>query len=567
MKFHVITNVWGERHTDLFLKMTLPNVLSSGNLPALASAHNVRYRIYTTPSDRAHIEASEPGRRLAQLMPLDFVTPLGDRVPDVFYHVHWFHRAAAEAKCDGAIAVFVAPDSLWSDGTFRHCGEIMARGYKAIATPFLQVVVETCLPDALKRFGGQPDGSISIPPAGLYELGRRHLHPLTALAMPRSPHGRPALDLIWPVPGEGFVSRFAVRELFAFDPRRCPITFLWYAGGPEDQESIYLASGPEEMAMLSVDPLDKHHVNYIVGHAVTPGDLVRSTLHPWNVKDQNQTRVFARRRMYWHGASKSPAKWRRAEARSDLAMREVEVRRIAQRLWTVLCEIGCARAAGILALALEATPLARRWREDIPLTVFVPSDEALAAPKGHRFGQRNANTRAMPTLQLRRIVHRVLSLVRRIAQHALALLRGTARRVVTLLRNKGYENVVELVKRALKAMGFRRRVRADAPQPLTVPTAEAPACVERHWLDSLLAVGAEPALMRLLRRHVIAGEVGRTIGRFVAADGSPTEITGGASGLQVDGCNIVSGPYDINGVTIWVVDGVLVTPVALRLAD
>lgn len=376
LKFHVITNVWGERHTGLFLGMTLPNVLSQGNLPALAAAHEVRYRIYTTPADRARIEQSDAGKRLAKIAPIDFATPLGDRTPDVSYHVHWFHRTAAEAKRAGAVAVFIPPDTLWSDGTLRRCGEVMAQGFKAVATPFLQVSAETCLPEVLERFAG-PDGSLCIPPADLADLGRRHLHPLTAAAMPASPHSRPALEMYWPVAGEGILSRFAVRELFAFDPRRCPITFLWYAGGSEDTKGIYFSSGPHDMAMLSVDPLEKYFVNYIVGHTVQPGDLVRSTLHPWN--DTNQTRAFTRQRIYWHGMRKTPASWRRAEAQSDLAMREVEVRRTAQRLWKKLREIGCERAAGILALALESTAMARRWREEVPLTIFVPSDWALGA--------------------------------------------------------------------------------------------------------------------------------------------------------------------------------------------
>lgn len=455
--FHIVTNVWGERHTELFLRMTLPNVLSAGNLPALAGMHRVRYRIYTTLVDQARIKASESGQRLARLVPLEFVTPLGERTPDVSFHVHWFHRAAAEAKREGAFAVFVPPDTLWSDGTFRRCGEIMADGFKAIATPFLQVVAETCLPEVVNKFGDESDGSIRIPAAGLYEMGRRHLHPLTALGMPRSPHARPALELYWPVPGEGFVSRFAVRELFAFDPRRCPITFLWYAGGAEDRDGIYFSSGPSDMGMLSVDHLDKYISNYIVGHTITPGDLVRSTLHPWN--DTTQTRIFARQRVHWHGERKTPKRWRRAETNSDRAMREVEARRIAQRLWARLREVGCSRAAGVLALALEATALARQWREDTPLTVFVPTDEAFAA--------------------------------------------------------------------------------------------------EEQKIATLLALGAELRLTRLLRRHVVAGKVGYARGLFLALDGSPTEIAFDDTAVRIDGRRAVDGPHCIEGITLWVIDGLL----------
>jgi hypothetical protein len=559
MKFHIITHVWGARHTALFLKMTLPNVLSSGNLPSLVINNDVRYRIYTTPADQAEIEASEQGRSLAKLMPVDFCTPLGTLKPEPFHHVHFNHRSATEAKLAGAIAVFVAPDSLWSDGTFHRCGEVMARGYKAIATPFLQVVAESCIPEALETFGCPDDGTILIPPSGLYDLGRRHLHPLTALAMPRSPHGRPALDMIWPVPGEGFVSRFALRELFAFDPRRCPITFLWYAGGAEDDENIYLATGPEDMAMLSVDPLDKYHDNYIVSHKICPGDLVRSTLHPWNVKDQNQTRVFSRRRMYWRSTTRDPKRWRRAESRSDLAMREVEVRSIAQRLWALLYDIGCTQAAGVLAVALEATPLARRWSANTPLTIFVPSNEAFAAPKGNRFAPTNTFSVAVRAnlKRLRSVLIFAISLLGRVSKRLVSLLRRIARRIIRMLHEQGLGNVVSVGKQILKSVGVRR---GGFVQATDISAMDLNLNYTTSWLDEFLAVGAEPALIKMLRRHTFAGEVGSEEGRFLALEGSSTEFIRVGSDLLVDGCKIVNGPFRQNGLVVWVVDGVFTAP-------
>jgi hypothetical protein len=35
---------------------------------------------------------------------VEFLTPLGQKTPDVSWHVHWFHRSAAEAKAAGAMA-------------------------------------------------------------------------------------------------------------------------------------------------------------------------------------------------------------------------------------------------------------------------------------------------------------------------------------------------------------------------------------------------------------------------------------------------------------------------------
>jgi uncharacterized surface protein with fasciclin (FAS1) repeats len=376
MLFHVVTIVWGEHHTDLFLRMTLPNVLSPGNLPALASAHDVRYRIFTTHADRARIEAHPHGHRLAEVATIEFVIPLGERQPDVSYHVHWFHRSAAEAKRAGAIAVFVPPDTLWSDGTFRRCGEIMAAGKKAIAVPFLQVVAETCIPEALERFGDLPARCLTIPPAALVDLALRHMHPLTTLATPGSPHARPALDMHWPVPGQGILSRFAVRELFALDPQRATMTFLWYAGGAEDIDGIHFANDSDDMVMLSVDPLAKYVSIFILDHTVQPADIARSTLHPLN--DTEQTRGFARHRVRWHNKAVDRQRWSNAARRSDVAIHQVIVHRLAMRLWAHMKSIGCHKAAGLLAVAMHTTQMARRLRKAGPLRIYVPTDKAFA---------------------------------------------------------------------------------------------------------------------------------------------------------------------------------------------
>lgn len=377
MLFHVITIVWGKQHTDHFLRLTLPNVLSPGNLPALCRAHEVVYRLYTTPADRARIESDSTWLRLTRLLRVEFVMPLGDRQPDVSYHVHWFHRSATEAKRAAAIAVFVPPDTLWSDGTFARCGQVMAGGARAIAVPFLQVVAETCVPEALERFSGpNPEEGLKIAPTAMVDLARRHLHPLTMLATPASPHARPALEMHWPIPSHGFLSRFAVRELFAVDPRRTKMTFLWYAGGAEDREGLHFADDSDEMIMLSVDPLAKYLPIYILDHTIEPADVARSTLHPLN--NTEQTRPFARHRVRWHRGSIDLPGWSRAARRSDSAFNQVVASRLIMRLWGVLKQIGCGKAAALLSVALHSTQLARRWRARDQLRVYVPTDEAFA---------------------------------------------------------------------------------------------------------------------------------------------------------------------------------------------
>jgi hypothetical protein len=373
--FHVITNVWGEHHTQLFLDLTLPNVLSARNLPMLAKQGEVIYRFFTTPPAQEQIASARMGQRLASIARVEYVTPLGNRIPEPIWHVHWFHRAAAEAKAARAVAIFVPPDTLWTDGTFASLGEHIAEGKRGIACPFILITSETCVAEARAIFIDQSSGVLTMPPSKLWSFVRRHMHPLQALAMPAAPHARPVFEMHWPDEG-GMLSRYAVREMVAFDPRRCPITFLWNADGSEDLQDLHFASDPFDMFMLSVDPLHKYLQNYILDHSCQPIDVARTTLHPLN--DTKQTRLFLSRSVRVHSDTQSAGAWRRRELLARAAARDIRVGRAAMLLCSKLAEHGCDQMANLLSVALLDTHLSRRWRAEPPLTVVATSDKALA---------------------------------------------------------------------------------------------------------------------------------------------------------------------------------------------
>lgn len=374
MHIHIITIVWGEHHARLFLDLTLPNVLSPGNLPALCREHDVTYRFFTTPETRDLIAGSPGGRALASHCSIEYETPLGDRRPDVSWHVHWFHRSAAEGKRRGAAVVFVPPDTLWSDGAFARMGELLDAGKTGIACPFVIVSAETCGPEVLERFRDPSGEALIIGYADMADLVNRHMHPLQVLGMAGGPHARPAFEIHYPVAGHGLISRYAVRELVAFDPARCPISFLWYADTPQAPDAIHFAAGPEEMLMLSVDPLSKYFQNYIVDHGCSGLDLARTTRHPLN--DTPFTRLFAEQTVEIGEPVAQGTNWRRARLRAMAAQRDILVGRIAMLVYEALMANGAERAAGLLSAAIFDSPLLRRWRTPLPVTIIAPVDAA-----------------------------------------------------------------------------------------------------------------------------------------------------------------------------------------------
>ena len=377
MRFDLTTCVWGPWHVAIMGQVMLPTLLAPGNLPALAKRYDVRYRISTTHADKARIEALPVFRTLANTTAVELVVDTDEERPEPIHHVNWYHKAIQDARDSGALCAFVPPDVAWSDGTFDRMGAIMAAGKLGTAMPYVRVISETCLPE-MNAMTRASDGSLAIRPGELVRTGMRHLHPLTAAALADGRHGRPSLEMLWRVPGEGLVLRHIVRELFSFDPNRIELTHLWYAGGKVSPRDIHVVTDSDEMFMLSFAPLLKDGPLYLQNHAVTGMDVARSSLHPLNDSPLND--YFPRHRIRLHYGPVTERKWQRVEYSSDGAFKQALVMREVLQAWQALKDAGtCENACRALALALQGTSLARRWPADTNCTAFVPTDQALPA--------------------------------------------------------------------------------------------------------------------------------------------------------------------------------------------
>ena len=58
MRIHLVTAVWGEEFTRLYVSTCLANQMTSGNLPALAAGAAPVYKVYTRSQDAAVIVAA-----------------------------------------------------------------------------------------------------------------------------------------------------------------------------------------------------------------------------------------------------------------------------------------------------------------------------------------------------------------------------------------------------------------------------------------------------------------------------------------------------------------------------
>lgn len=352
----------------------LPTLLADGNLPALARLFDVTYRISTTHRDAARLNHHPLIEKARGIVDIEFVVATDDEVPDPIHHVNWYHRAISDARDQGAQIAFLPPDVTWSNSTLGNMGRHMAEGRLGTAMPYIRVITETLLP-ALDAIPSGKDGILDIAPGDLVRLAMRHMHPLSAAAIAGSRHGRPSLEKLWPVPGEGLLLRHMVRELFSFDPSRLEITHLWYAGQGTQAKDIHLVTDSDEMLFLSLAPLRKDIPLYIQDHDIDSIDMALSSLHPLNDTPLNSH--FAAHSVRLHYGAMSSHKWRKAEVLAGATGKKAIVAREAIQVWNALkadgrCEIACK----LLSAALHASPMARRWPFEGALEIVVPTDMA-----------------------------------------------------------------------------------------------------------------------------------------------------------------------------------------------
>ena len=190
LKFHFVTAVWGNEYTDLFLKVCLPNQLTDGNLFAFRDDARSAYKIYTSERNAEKIISSKYYKELQNVIPTFLYTVEELFQPHSKRHTEEDHSriipsmtkchrmAIAKANAEDAAIVFLAPDHVYSDGTFAAIRRIAQAGKRVVAIPGVRVVQETFTPEFLRLFKNN-NGHAPVSSRELARLGLSHIHPLT----------------------------------------------------------------------------------------------------------------------------------------------------------------------------------------------------------------------------------------------------------------------------------------------------------------------------------------------------------------------------------------------------
>lgn len=183
LKFNIIYAVWGDTYIDVLVRVTIPSLLFSDNLPALAKRHRCKVVFYIRASEEEKIRAAPSVVMLADVATLEFHHFAPDAAPNVYMAMSDAHyRAGQAAREEGALVIIGCPDAIHSNGTFAAVGKYAEQGKVAVMCPGPRLVQETALPVLAKLVR---DGPISG--RELVTLTLEHMHPESARHFVDSP--------------------------------------------------------------------------------------------------------------------------------------------------------------------------------------------------------------------------------------------------------------------------------------------------------------------------------------------------------------------------------------------
>jgi hypothetical protein len=375
VQFHFSTVVWGPWHTGVFLDANLPSLLAPSNLAAFASQHSVTYRIFTSSADASRIKSTAAFERASQIVPFEFVLcPVENTEDPIGMHHRLWRRSIAEAERAGAMVLFVPPDVIWANGSFRHVAELANRGKRAIFITYMRVVSETCVPEARRRFLSSDGTVLNASSSKLVALMMENIHPLTLSYLRDSPSFPIHPEFVlWSVPGEGFLMRVLVREMFAYDPALVSLNEQALPAHSIDPELVHYITDSNDLFSLSLAPLTKDMDWYADRR---PLDTLRIGSW-WRTYDSPANDVLAGHRFYVSCSDRTSAKWRRPELQSDaLVRRAIGTREI----MSIIDAIGAKEftyTRQLLSMALATSKLASLARRAAWLTLLLPTDTAM----------------------------------------------------------------------------------------------------------------------------------------------------------------------------------------------
>ena len=373
MKIRLISTFWGDRFTDLFLRIAVRSLLARDNVPAVASRHRVSWTIYTTEESRETCRKSPIFRQLEGMLHTEFVIFAPGEIDPRNPSSHWiaWHRGVELARRNGELAFFIIADMLHATSTLSRWAELFERGYRAVWAQAQQVVADTAIKELEDRFLPGTGEPIAMSVEEVVRLTIRHLHPVRIGMFRDSRRWTRHPEVVFAdVPGFGIAMRAIGSHPFCVDPSYFSMTDAF---SPLDHfEAIAFEGscgvGLEPMLKSAnlyyrIARMDEDRLSSMgawLDYFVTPADLIESQrTHRLAVRKPGDDAAFAR-----------------ADTALGFYVSQVRLTGAIYRLVREMRRAQCRLAAGLVATAHFAARLRRHWNVRGAVTVLVPNDAA-----------------------------------------------------------------------------------------------------------------------------------------------------------------------------------------------
>jgi|GEM_PF-6603988 len=271
-----VVPVWGEEYVERYVKLSLPSQLSAGNLGAIPPGKG-RYLIYTRKEHRRAIVRSAAYRRLRELVDtaIEYLDDLPDprlsRGPHELQTAAYARGIRAASGRDTAF-VFMTPDTLFGDGTFRAMVRRAEEGKRCHLIASVRMLVDGAY-SCLAHHRRPEHVEAAIPCRELVRAGLDNLHPISLGHVVENGRVRAFQHLYHRVDSRGLLVRgFHLHPLLvwprnpdatirntlddAYIERACPDPADWYLSTDSDEMCVFEFSQAEHKpGMVGQNPL------------------------------------------------------------------------------------------------------------------------------------------------------------------------------------------------------------------------------------------------------------------------------------------------------------------------
>jgi hypothetical protein len=264
LPFYFVNVVWGAGYVSLFVKYSIPTLLSARNLPSLPNREISEFLIVTTSEDAELIRNSKIFPLLSRNIKVVFL-PITITAEHKYDLMTQGHKTAIEYVARRGYCIFLSPDALVSDGTLQRLFELVVGGRRVIAGFGPRVDEEPFLAELHKLRHYRDGEPLSLAPRQLVEVTMRHLHSDTKHHFVDCPYfPEKPYACLWPGPGgDGMLVRSLSLHPYVFDCRLIAegdnianLTIDWYLipRFVTDWNDFYVEKDSDQFCIVGTTP-------------------------------------------------------------------------------------------------------------------------------------------------------------------------------------------------------------------------------------------------------------------------------------------------------------------------